>query len=85
MDGESGGVRGETMSSWKEQLPEIVAGYEAKDGWNFNEAGCFGEHCLKRNLERKARNVERKKAKQRVTIAFLVNATGESEGKPIVI
>jgi len=26
-----------------------------------------------------------KKAKQRVTIAFIVNATGESEGKPIVI
>jgi len=83
ISGESGDVRGETVSSWKERLPEIVVGYEAKDVWNLDETGM---HYLKRGLERNTKNVkEEKKAKQRVTIAFFVNATGESEGKPIVI
>lgn len=43
----------------------------------------FGEHCLKRGLEKKERNFkEGKKAQERVTIAFI---EGESEGKLIVI
>ena len=41
VSGESGSVEGETISSWKERLPEIIAGYEVKDGWNFDETGCF--------------------------------------------
>jgi len=41
VSGESGDVRGETISSWKEQLPEIVVGYETKDVWSLDETGCF--------------------------------------------
>ena len=33
-NGESGDVRGETVSFCKEQLPEIAVEYEAKDVWN---------------------------------------------------
>ena len=31
VSGEAGEVRGETVSSWKEWLPEIINGYNAKD------------------------------------------------------
>ena len=39
--GESGDVRGETVQSWKERLPEIVEGYEKEDVWNMDETGIF--------------------------------------------
>ena len=40
VSGEAGDIRGETVSSWKERLPEVV-GYDAKDVWNLDETGCF--------------------------------------------
>ena len=86
VSGESGDVRGETVSSWKERLPEIVVGYEAKDVWNLDETGCFWRALPEKGFGEKGKECKGgKKAKQRVTIAFIVNATGESEGKPIVI
>ena len=39
--GESGDVRGETVQSWKERIPEIVEGYEKEDVWNMDETGIF--------------------------------------------
>ncbi len=34
--GESGDVRGETVQSWKERLPEILRGYSKEDIWNID-------------------------------------------------
>ena len=34
--GESGDVQGCTVDSWKERLPEIVAGYKKEDIWNMD-------------------------------------------------
>ena len=39
--GESGDVRGKTIESWKERLPEILEGYGAEDVWNMDESGIF--------------------------------------------
>jgi len=83
ISGEAGDVRGETVSSWKEQLPEIVGGYDVS---NFDEIGCFWRALLEKGFGEKGKECKGgKMAKQRVTITFIVNATGESEAKPIVI
>ena len=39
--GESGDVRGETVESWKERLPDIVKDYSIDDIWNMDETGIF--------------------------------------------
>jgi hypothetical protein len=39
--GESGDVRLDTVESWKERLPEILAVYGAEDIWNLDETACF--------------------------------------------
>ena len=41
ISGESGDVSGSTVSSWKERLLEIVAGYRIDDVWNLDETGVF--------------------------------------------
>jgi len=38
---ESADVRGETVDSWKERLPEIIEGYAKEDIWNMDETGVF--------------------------------------------
>jgi len=42
ISGESGDVQGPTVDSWKERLPELMAGY-ARDIWNIDETGLFLE------------------------------------------
>ena len=41
ISGESKEVRGETVDSWKERLPELLRGYSKKDIWNLDETACF--------------------------------------------
>ena len=41
--GKSGDVQGPTVESWKERLPEIIAGYARDDIWNMDETGLFLE------------------------------------------
>ena len=41
ISGESDEVSGETVSSWKERLPEIVGNYSNEDIWNLDESGVF--------------------------------------------
>ena len=40
-DEEAGDVRGETVDSWKERLPELLQGYSSCDIWNLDETACF--------------------------------------------
>ena len=83
--GESGDVSGETVTSWKERLPEIVSGYAKRNIFNWDEAGCFWRALPTRGFGRRGKKCKGgKKSKQRFTIAFLVNAAGEKE-TPIVI
>ena len=83
--GESGDVRGETIDSWKERLPEILHGYAKEDVWNMDETGVFWQALPDRGFGSKGRQCKGgKKSKQRVTIAFFVSAAGKKE-KPIFI
>ena len=41
INGESGDVAGETITSWKERIPELLRGYSAENVWNIDETGCF--------------------------------------------
>ena len=71
--GESGDVRGETIDSWKERLPELVEGYAKDDIWNRDETGVFWQALPDRGFGSKGKQCKGgKKSKQRVTIAFFV-------------
>ena len=83
--GESGDVSGDTVTSWKERLPEILRGYDKRDVFNLDETGCFWRALPDRGFGQKGKQCKGgKKSKCRFTIAFLVNADGEKEA-PIVI
>ena len=85
MIGESGDVVGETIDSWKERLPEIVHGYSKEDIWNLNETGIFWQALPDRGFSEKGKQCKcGKKSKQRITVAFIVTATGKKE-TPVVI
>ena len=85
VSGEAADVSEETVDSWKERLETIMEGYEARDIWNLDETGCFYRALPEKTLAQKKSNCKGgKKAKQRLTIAFIANAAGEKE-VPIVI
>ena len=83
--GESGDVRGDTVTSWKERLPEFLRGYEKQDIFNLDETGCFWRALPERGFGQKGKQCKGgKKSKCRFTVSFLVNAAGEKE-TPVVI
>ena len=83
--GESGDVRGETVDSWKERLPEILRGYSLCNIWNMDETGVFWRALPARGFGQKGKQCKGgKSCKQRVTVAFFVSASGEKE-KPVFI
>lgn len=58
---ECGDVSGDTVTSWKERLPEILSGYSKADIWNLDETGYFWKAlplCLQKDLDRKLRSVK---------------------------
>ena len=83
--GESGDVRGETVESWKERLPDIVKDYSIDDIWNMDETGIFWKTLPESGFGQKGKSCNGgKKSKQRMTVAFFVSASGVKE-KPVVI
>ena len=84
--GESGDVSGETVQSWKERLPEILANYSKEDIWNIDESGVLWQALPESGFAQKGRQCHGgKKSKKRMTVAFFVSASGWKESKPIVI
>ena len=83
VSGEAGDVEGATVDSWKERLPELVRGYKAEDISNLDETGCFWKALLTRVWPKEKKCKGGKKAKQRLTIAFITNAAGGKEA-PVV-
>ena len=57
MSGESSDVSGDTVSSWKEAIPEIATGYSPSDNGTLMKQAVFGMHYLKKALEEKVRSV----------------------------
>ena len=84
VSGESGDVRLDTVVSWKERLPELLHGYK-KDIWNIDETGCFWKALPDRGFGQKGKECKGgKKCKQRLTVALMANAAGETK-TPVVI
>ena len=83
--GEEGDVRPEIVESWSERAREITRGWKAEAVWNMDETGSFWRGLPEKSLsERGQRCRGGKKAKQRNTWTFFVNAAGKKED-PIVI
>ena len=85
VSGEAGDVSEETIEAWMERLQVLVQGYAHEDIWNEDETACFFRALPERSLaDAKKACKGGKKAKIRITLAFIVNAAGEKE-LPIVI
>ena len=85
VSGESADVSEITIEAWLERLPSILRGYSPDDIWNQDETGCFYRALPEKSLAEKKKQCHGgKKAKQRLTISFFVNAAGEKE-VPVVI
>ena len=83
--GEVGDVSKETMESWNERAREITTGWNARDVSNTDETGCFWRGLPEKSLDAKGSLCTGgKKAKQRLTWAFFVNAEEDKED-PVVI
>ena len=83
--GQSGEVREETVGSWKERFPQILAGYSPKYILNVGETGKFYRALPNKSLSEAAKKCSGgKQSKERTTCAFFVNAAGVKE-KSIVI
>ena len=63
---ESGDVRGETVESWKERLPQILDGYDRRDIWNMDETGCFWKTLQDKGFSRKGVKCKGRKIKGNV-------------------
>ena len=86
ISGESLDVSKTTIESWMERIQEFCKGYEDKSIINMDESGCFFKALLTKGLAQKGKKSKGgKKSKQRITVAFFVNADGEKVGKPVVI
>ena len=78
-------MRGETVDSWKERLPEIIDGYAKDNIWNMDKMGVFLKALPDRGFVAKGKEcMGGKISKHRITIAFFVTASGIKE-KPILI
>ena len=84
--GEAGDVSTETITSWMERISELIEGYSLENIWNMDESGCFFKALPDKGLVEKGKQAKGgKKSKQRLTVAFFVNAAGEKVDQPIVI
>ena len=58
--GESGDVRGDTVTSWKERLPEILRGYDKPDIFNLDETSCLWRARPDRGFSQKGKQGKKK-------------------------
>ena len=77
VSGECADVQEEMVAGWLERLKYLIAGYKPEDIWNTDETGCFFRALSDKSLSEKAKECRGgKKAKERLTISFFVNAEG---------
>lgn len=85
VSGECADVSEETVMGWFERVQVLTSDYEPEDIWNEDESGCFYRALPDTSLSDREREFRGgKKAKERITIAFFVNAAGGKE-PPVVI
>ena len=82
----NGNVSGSTVISWKERLPEIVKGWKVDGVWNLDETGVFWQALPDKGFGQQGRQCKGgKNRKQRITVVFIENTAGRSEGKLVII
>jgi hypothetical protein len=73
------------VNHWKQNLPNIIQGYDTRDIWNVDETGLLWKGVPNCSLVLQGKKCKTSKlAKERLTIALLYSATGE-KFKPLVI
>lgn len=85
VSGECADVADDTVAAWVERMKYIMNGYEPQNVWNTDETGCFYRTLPNKtlaNMKKECRGG--KMSKERLTIAFFVNAAGEKE-PPVII
>ena len=85
VSGEAADVQQKSIDGWFERLKALVQGYKLEDIWNEDETGCFYRALSDKTLAEKRKECRgRKRSKERLTVAFFANATGDKE-PPIVL
>lgn len=75
-----------TVNDWIQRIPNIIQGYEPKKIFNSDETGLFYRVLPEISLTLNKESCKGgKKSKDRLTILFCVNSTGEEKLKPLVI
>ena len=78
-------MSGATVESWKERISKLLQEYVSENMWNLNETGCFWRALPDHGFGKKGSQCKgEKKAKKRVTVALIANATGGKEAAIIV-
>lgn len=86
VSGESASVDPVTVNSWKEQIHEVIQGYELKDIFNADETGLFFNLQPNKTLTYKGDPCHGgTKSKQRITVLLTCNADGSEKLDPLVI
>ncbi|CAF2944116.1 unnamed protein product [Rotaria sp. Silwood2] len=86
ISGESLSVDITTVNDWIQPIPKITDGYDSKNMFNCDKTGLFFEFMPDKSLTLNREECKGgKKSKERYTILFCVNSTGEEKLKPLVI
>ncbi|CAF1597859.1 unnamed protein product [Rotaria magnacalcarata] len=84
--GESLSVDITIVDDWVQRIPKIIDDYDPKDIFNCDETGLFFKFMPDKSLTLNRDQCKGgKKSKERYTILFCVNSTGEEKLKPLVI
>jgi len=82
---ESIGMDENVVNHWKQNLPNIIQGYDTRDTWNMDETGLLWKGVPNRILVLQGEKYKASKlAKERLTIALFCLTIGE-KFKPLVI
>ncbi|CAF3287422.1 unnamed protein product [Rotaria socialis] len=86
ISGESLSVDVTIVDDWVQRIPKIIDDYDPKDIFNCDETGLFFKFMPDKSLTLNREQFKGdKKSKERYTILFCVNSTGEEKLKPLVI
>ncbi|CAF1470575.1 unnamed protein product [Rotaria sordida] len=86
ISGESSSVDITSVNDWIQRLPNITEYYEAKNIFNCDETGLFYKLLPDKSLTLDRESCKGgKKSKDRISILFCCNSTGEEKLKPLVI
>jgi hypothetical protein len=85
LSGECARMDENVINHWKQNLPNIIQGYDTRDIWNVDKTGLLWKGVPNRNLVLQGEKSKAGKlAKERLTIALLCSVIGE-KFKPLVI